>query len=296
MLTRKTVVLVGAIFVLCSFLTARAETPNALDRAPSRFAKLGDIRVHYKSLGSGETALVLVHGWTADLQSWQYQVPALEGKIRMILIDLPGHGQSDKPMTDYTIDLFARSVNAVLEHAEVQGAVLAGHSMGTPVVRQFYRLFPKKTLGLVAVDGSLRPYPMKPEQIDQFVARFSGPEFKESIGKFIESMFTEQTTEEVRKFLKSTYPAAPQHVAVSAMKAMFDSAIWKEDAITVPLQAIMAKSPFWSEDYEAYVRKLAPQADYRVMDGVGHFLMLDKPDAFNAILTDFLRKQKVLKP
>ena len=63
------------------------------------------------------------------------------------------------------MDLFARAVEAVRAAAGVDRVVLVGHSMGTPVVRQFYRLFPKKTLGLVAVDGSLRPFFTKPEQI-----------------------------------------------------------------------------------------------------------------------------------
>src|SRR4029077_15240857 len=90
---------------------------NPLDRAPSRFAKLDDIRLHYKSLGEGETALVLVHGWTCNMNFWRYQVLAFEGKIRMILVDLPGHGESDKPKVDYTMDLFARPVDAVLKES-----------------------------------------------------------------------------------------------------------------------------------------------------------------------------------
>ena len=66
--------------------------------------------------------------------------------------------------------------------------------------------------------------------------------------------------------------------------------------VEVPLQAIMARAPFWNEDYEAFVKRLAPGVDYRVMEGVGHLLMLEKPDAFNAILGEFLKKQGLLKP
>jgi pimeloyl-ACP methyl ester carboxylesterase len=51
------------------------------------------------------------------------------------------------------MDLFARAIEAVLNHAGVDQAVLAGHSMGTPVVRQFW--LPKKTLALIMVDGSI---------------------------------------------------------------------------------------------------------------------------------------------
>ena len=77
---------------------------------------------------------------------------------RMLFVDLPGYGKSDKPKMDYTMDVFAQAVDAVLRDAGVERAVLAGHSMGTPVVLQFYRLYPAKTKALVFVDGPLRPF------------------------------------------------------------------------------------------------------------------------------------------
>jgi pimeloyl-ACP methyl ester carboxylesterase len=80
------------------------------------------------------------------------------------------------------------------------------------------------------------------------------------------------------------------------MKGMLDPAIWKDDPIKVPLQVILAKNPFWNSDYEKYVRTLAPQVEYHVIDGVGHFLMLEKPKEFNDLLAGFLRAQGVLKP
>jgi pimeloyl-ACP methyl ester carboxylesterase len=79
------------------------------------------------------------------------------------------------------------------------------------------------------------------------------------------------------------------------MRAMQDPSIWKDDPIKVPAQAIMAKAPFWTPEYEKYVRKLAPGIDYRMMDGVGHFLMMEKPREFNALMLAFLKKNGVVK-
>ena len=83
-----------------------------LASAPSRFASLDGIRIHYKSLGEGSEALVFVHGWSCNLDFWRYQVPAFSGKARLLLIDLPGFGESDRPRLAYTMNLFARSVDA----------------------------------------------------------------------------------------------------------------------------------------------------------------------------------------
>ena len=65
--------------------------------------------------------------------------------------------------------------------------------------------------------------------------------------------------------------------------------------LDVPLLCVLAKSPFWSDDYEAFVRKLAPRVEYRVLDGVGHFLMMEKPKEFNDAVIAFLDKNALLK-
>jgi pimeloyl-ACP methyl ester carboxylesterase len=295
-MTQITGVLCAVILTLFVGQVAGAdEPPNPLDKVPSRFTKLDEIRVHYKSLGEGAKALVFVHGWTCDMNVWRYQVPAFDGKVRMILIDLPGHGQSDKPRIDYTMDLFARAVNAVLKDAGVAKAVLAGHSMGTPVIRQFYRLFPEQTIALVAVDGALRPFLDKPEDIEKFVDRFRGPDFKEKVGKMVDGMVAPLAPKAVRKQIHESMPTAPEYVGVSAMKGMLDLAIWKEDEIKVPVLALMANNPRWSEDYKVYVRNLAPQIDYRGIAGVGHFLMMEKAQQINDLIAGFVKKQGLIR-
>ncbi|PYT30615.1 MAG: hypothetical protein DMG58_14015 [Acidobacteria bacterium] len=53
-------------------------------------------------------------------------------KRRALLVDLPGHGQSEKPDVAYTQERFARAIEPVMRHADVERAVLLGHSMGGP--------------------------------------------------------------------------------------------------------------------------------------------------------------------
>ena len=54
-------------------------------------------------------------------------------------------------------------------------------------------------------------------------------------------------------------------------------------------------SPFWPPDNEQFFRKLAPELDYRMWDGVSHFLMMDKPDEFNRTLAEFVAGRKLLR-
>jgi pimeloyl-ACP methyl ester carboxylesterase len=118
---------------------AATSTAFAAD-GESQFAKLDGARIHYKSWGKGKDALVLVHGWGCNLNHWRDQIPDFAKRNRVIALDLPGHGESDKPQQlSYTMDLFANAIDAVMRDAKVEHAVVMGHSMGTPVARQFYR-------------------------------------------------------------------------------------------------------------------------------------------------------------
>ena len=145
------------IFLALVFATTTAFAADG----ESQYAKLDGARIHYKSYGKGPAALVLVHGWTCNLDNWRDQIPDLSKRNRVIALDLPGHGQSDKPQMAYTMDLFANAIDAVMRDAKVERAVIAGHSMGTPVARQFYRKYPQKTLAIIIVDGGLRPFGTK---------------------------------------------------------------------------------------------------------------------------------------
>ena len=138
--------------------------------AKSHWAKYNGGRVRYYDIGNAKNkkALILIHGWSCNADFWKDSYSAFPG-YRVIAIDLPGHGQSDKPKTTYSMEYFAKSIDAVMKTAKVKQGVLVGHSMGTPVIRQFYRLFPSEVLGLVTVDGPLKPYGSK-AQMEQFLA------------------------------------------------------------------------------------------------------------------------------
>jgi pimeloyl-ACP methyl ester carboxylesterase len=261
--------------------------PDALEEAPLAFAKVDGHNIAYRAEGHGRPVLVFVHGWMCDMTSWKYQFAAFAKTHRVIALDLPGHGASDKPDVAYSMDLFARAVDAVLTADGTKRAVLVGHGMGTMVVRQFYRLHKDKTVALVVVDGALEPFLVDRSAVDKFLAPYRGPDVRKAQAAFVDSMVPEKEAE-LRGELKKVMFSTPQRVVVSAGEAMFDPAIWKDDNIWIPLLAVYARSPLWNEDYETFVHKMAPLVTYRVFDGVGHFLMLEKPDLFDATLSAFL--------
>lgn len=279
------------IFLLITLLLA--STAAFAADGDSRFAKLDGARIHYKSYGKGRDALVLVHGWTCNLDNWRDQIPDFAKRNRVIALDLPGHGQSDKPQIAYTMDLFANAIDAVMRDAKVEHAVLVGHSMGTPVVRQFYRKYPQKTLAIVIVDGGLRLFGTK-EMRDGFLTMFRSPGYKEAgTQMFSQMMGTLPAADKER--VKTSFDNTPQYVLVSAMESMNNEALYGPDKINVPVFAILAKSPFWPPDTEEFLRGLAPDLELQWLEGVGHFLMMEKPKQFNDAVIAFLNKKNLLQ-
>lgn len=260
------------------------------------FARLNNIQVYYEDTGvtkggDADRAAVLVHGWASDHSAWHFQELALRGKVRTILLDLPGHGLSSKPpAASYDMDLFAESVNAVLEDCAIKQAVFVGHSNGVPVIRQFYRRFPQKTLGLVTVDGALKSM-FSPDQAAGFVKMFSQPDYKEQARQMLAATLKPSKMDtDHKKHIEEVMLNTPQHVLVGSLKGAFDPDVWTELRIQVPLLVVNARQPTWTPEYEACVMTLGPDVEYQTMTGVSHFLMMDEPDKFNAILLEFLAK------
>lgn len=281
------------LFAVVTFMLASVSLAVAQNGSNDKYAKFGANKVHYVSAGKGKDAVVLVHGWSCNLTLWRDQISEISKRARVIALDLPGHGLSDKPETTYSMDYFADAIDAVMKDAGVEHAVLVGHSMGTPVVRQFYRKYPQKTLGLVIVDGALRPFGTK-EQREQFMAPLRGPNYKEAGAQMFAAM-SATLSDADKERVKSSFLNTPQFVLVSAMEGMNDDALFATDKINVPVLAILAKSPFWPPDTEQFLHGLAPDLEYQMWEGVSHFLFLDRPKEFNAAVIAFLDRKKLLK-
>jgi pimeloyl-ACP methyl ester carboxylesterase len=275
-------------------LRGAPSNPDASVTGKSRFAKLDGARVHYVNYGKGDEALILIHGWTMNVDNWRDQIPDFAKRSRVIAIDLPGHGQSDKPQIAYTMDLFARAVEAVMRDAKVKRAVLVGHSMGTPVARQFYRKYPEKTLAIVIVDGVLQQLGDK-AMMDRMMESFRSPKYMDSINQMFAMMNGPNLSAEAKVRINTSTVNTPQYVLVSAMEGMADPSIWGKDRIDVPVLAIMAKNPFFPPDIEQSARGVAPKLEFKMWDGVGHFLMMEKPKEFNETVLAFLDQNGLLK-
>jgi pimeloyl-ACP methyl ester carboxylesterase len=107
----------------------------------------GGKRITYSDRGSGP-ALVLLHGFTESSSIWNDFTLELEKELRVIAVDLPGHGQTDVFGSTHSMEFMAGVVNHVLDHLQVPSCVMIGHSMGGYVTLAFSRLYPDLLKGI----------------------------------------------------------------------------------------------------------------------------------------------------
>ncbi|MBZ5674650.1 MAG: alpha/beta hydrolase [Acidobacteriia bacterium] len=255
---------------------------------PIHGAVVDGAKVHWTSQGSAKQAVILVHGWTCDESSWDAQVPVLSLKYRVIALDLPGHGQSDPPKDGkFSMTVFARAVEAVRAEAKVDRVVLVGHSMGTPVIREYARLYPKHVAGLVPVDGLIilsggrgAPNP----------AAMTGPDGIKARDAMIRGMFTPATPAAVQQHVLKMMLAPPEATASGAMIATFDTSSLNDEVSTVPVLGIYAgNAPMANRES---LKRVFPNSEYVQVAGTGHFVMMERPEEFNRLLLAFLGKVK----
>ena len=97
------------------------------------WAEVHDMRIAYADVGVGSVPLVLVHGLSGYIPMWKKNIGALAQRHRVIAVDLPGYGKSDKPRASYSMSFFAETLMGLLDTLGVPRAILVGHSMGGQV-------------------------------------------------------------------------------------------------------------------------------------------------------------------
>lgn len=285
-----------AVFVLSLLMVSCGEGKEvSLHDLPSKYATLEDgTKVHYKTCGDGNITLMFVHGFGCDLYAWEEQYKGFcEDTIKMIFVDLPGFGESDKPETEYTLSYFADALRVVADSESVKRMVLVGHSLGTPICRQFVFDHPAYVSALCDIDGVYCFYPKNAvarasveKQYQSFASSFAGESCQKNIESFVSNLNGPFTPHEVSDYAMSTMPNTPVHVASSTMANLIDPANWTGEKINVPSLIVCTRNSGIPKDNRQKMDELYNDETYMEFDNSGHFIMME--DA--AIVNDLIER------
>ncbi|HKD00079.1 MAG TPA: alpha/beta fold hydrolase [Methylomirabilota bacterium] len=246
-------------------------------------------RVSYLSEGSGATTVLLIHGSGMSARSWDMQLQGLPRSLRMIALDLPGHGQSD-PAPRAGVEAYAGAVADVLAALECGPVVVVGHSLGGSVAIALAARRPDLVRGLVLIASCVK-LPLVDSVGERLVAYLPGPLRRPlffSMAKKV--LFAPQapadaiaiTMRELRACRLETLQAD-----VRAARAMDLTA--HAAALDVPTLVLSGgrdrlTTPALAERLSA----LIPGSRLHIVDGAGHMLPLEAADRVNREIVAFV--------
>lgn len=248
-------------------------------------------RIAYNLYGTGETALIFIHGWSCDSRYWQKQLSVFSKDYQVITIDLAGHGNSSLDRIDYTMLSFAKDVKAVIEKEKVNKAILVGHSMGGGVIAEASRLMPDIVIGIIGVDTLQNVAEIIPQEtLDEMITSFES-DFKNAAQGFAMTLFLEKTDTELINWVKEDMSSAPGKVALSAFGNYIGQYVNGQAAqvfldIHIPVASINARLwPTSPEDNRKHID------NYKLIyiEETGHFPMIEKPGKFNTLLKEAIK-------
>ncbi len=128
----------------------------------SSLAREDGRQVYFEDYGSGDSAVLLVHGWGTSVRAWDYTLPLLaDAGHRVVLFDHRGCGQSDKDFNDMGIEAIAGDAVALVEYLGLQRVVLNGWSLGGAVAVAAAERLGERCRGVVLTCGATPCYLQK---------------------------------------------------------------------------------------------------------------------------------------
>jgi pimeloyl-ACP methyl ester carboxylesterase len=251
--------------------------------------------------GTGEPALIFVHGLGCAMADWNGQIEALSRKFCCIALDLPGHGASPVDAAPDLVQLGAAVTEAKFR-CGADKVVLVGHSLGGKVIREAYRQSPAQVAGLVFVDASL--YAGDHAAIARDTAAAIA---REGLDAFLLRLFSQM-------FVDSTDPALRERLLHRALAAdstiiealIFEQIRWEAEIgeaalrrIAVPVLALQATRfdagfrrvplrPGMTTPFTDALARLGLDAEVKLLTGVGHFAMIEAAAAVNEAIGEFV--------
>ena len=224
--------------------------------------KRGDIDLYYEVHGSGP-AILLTHGYSADTQMWAPNIEALSARHKLILWDVRGHGRSGAPADPalYSRDKTMHDMAALLDHLQIERAVIGGLSLGGYLSLAFNVFHPDRVRGLLIFD--------------------TGPGYRNDEAR---EGWTRMAIESGEKHASTGLRLAARGILTQQDSKVLDSM----PGICVPTLVLAGvnDTPFLKAT--DYMAAKIPGAHKVIIDNAGHTANLDQPDEFNRVVTQFL--------
>jgi 4,5:9,10-diseco-3-hydroxy-5,9,17-trioxoandrosta-1(10),2-diene-4-oate hydrolase len=271
---------------------------------PDRYLEVNNVKIRYWHLGDRGSPIVLLHGGTASIEFWAYNIAVLAANHRVYAFDMVGSGKSDRPSASYCLTYQAEFLSAFMDAMDISRATLVGTSMGGGVALQFTLIYRDRVDKLVLVDSmgfgkeislgirlltlpgivtSVRPgrwmipgmlrsnfydgASIPPEWVELRYQVFALPDKERAIFQLVKNNFTLQGVR------PEIYRPILDNLEQIDRKTLI---IWGENDLIIPR-------------HHAYIAAdRIPNNQLHFFTKCGHHPYLEYPDKFNHLVTEFL--------
>ena len=245
-----------------------------------------------EDIGSGNP-LVLVHGFLGSSEMWSPQIKFFKDNFRVIVPALPGFGKSNNIASCDSIECMAKAILSLLEKKEIKSFNLLGHSMGGMIVQEMTKLVNEKVLKLICYGtGPIGNIPGRFETIDQSREKLKIDGLEITSKRIAKTWFIE---EERAKYFHLCNQAGKQTSIEAADNGLIAMKNWNgvKNLKNIKNETLIV----WGDQDKAYNFKQVetlnnniPNSNLKIVKGCSHNVHLEKPDEFNMIVTEFLKR------
>ena len=263
--------------------------------------KTKDGRFAYEAAGdSGKTPLIFLHGIGGAARAWRGQLSTFGDRYHAIAWDMPGYGGS-APLASVSIATLADGLQDFLQQIGATKPVIVGHSIGGMIVQQWLTKFPHSASRVILAQTSPAFGKAEGDWQKQFIEARLGPlDRGETMKTLAPTLVAELVGDdpdaggmEIARDCMGSVPEASYRAMMLALLG-FDQrkALGNISVPTLVLSGSKDKNA--PAPMMAKMATYIPSATYVELDGAGHLVNLERPNAFNTALDQFLATPKAM--
>jgi pimeloyl-ACP methyl ester carboxylesterase len=278
---------------------------QATELIVSRDAKIGDVQLHYLTVGNGPEAVILLHGFAETSRMWRPIMPLLAQKFTVIAPDLPGIGDSSIPAKTGML-IAAQQIHELARSLKIEKARVVGHDIGLMVAYAYAAQFPNETEKLAVMDAFLpgvEGWEAIYDAPNVWHFRFNG-EYPEKLVQgrertyfeYFWNVFAADKTHSIPEAERKAYTAA--YARPGRMRAAWAYfASWPQLAtefaplsrtkLTMPVLSIGGEKSLGNE-LGAQMKLVADNVTAIVLPNTGHWILEERPKETTDALLGFL--------
>ena len=245
-----------------------------------------------EDIGNG-IPLVLVHGFLGSSEMWIPQINFFKDNFRVIAPALPGFGRSSSINSCDSIECMAESIINLLKKKKIKKFNLLGHSMGGMIVQEIAKIMGENIMKLICYGtGPRGNIPGRFETIDQSREKLKINGLKDTAQRIAKTWFVE---EDKSKYFYLCEEAGKQTSIEAADNGLVAMKNWSgiENLKNIKNETLIV----WGDQDKAYnfnqveaLNDNIPNCNLEIIKGCSHNVHLEKPDEFNTIVSEFLKK------